>query len=128
MLAAMNSNWRRARGDAAEELAAAYLAARGLTILARNVRCKGGELDLVCLDGEVLALIEVRQRSSAGFGGALASVTAAKRRKIVRDARHLLRTTAAWRNRPMRFDVIGFEGPPDGAYEIAWIRDAFRAT
>ena len=56
------------RGAAAEALAAEYLRIRGLEILARNLRCKAGEIDLVCVDGGVLAIIEVRQRESADFG------------------------------------------------------------
>jgi len=72
---------RMQRGVAAEELAAQYLQVRGLKILARNLRCKVGELDLVCLDDGVLAIVEVRQRGSVEFGGASASVTSAKQRK-----------------------------------------------
>jgi putative endonuclease len=66
---------RMQRGAAAEELAAQYLQVRGLKILARNMRCRAGELDLVCLDNGVLAIVEVRQRASTEFGGALGSVT-----------------------------------------------------
>jgi putative endonuclease len=91
------------------------------------VRCKGGEIDLVCLDGPYLALIEVRQRASGDFGGALGSVTRAKQRKIVRAAGYVLKSSAGFRNRLVRFDVIGVEGLPEGAHEISWIKDAFRA-
>jgi putative endonuclease len=121
------SNLRRRHGEAAEDLAVAYLDAQGLSVLARNVRCKGGEIDIVGLDGPCLVVIEVRQRKSAQFGGALASVTPAKRRKIIRAARYLLQTSADHRSRPMRFDVIGVEGLPEGAHRISWIKDAFRA-
>jgi putative endonuclease len=119
---------RRQRGDAAEALAAEYLSARGLEVLARNVRCKGGELDLLCRDGEVLVVVEVRQRSRHDYGGALASVTWRKRRKIIRATRFLLNTAPAWRNRLLRFDVIGLKGLPDRAPEFEWIKDAFRAA
>ena len=66
---------RAQRGAAAEELAAHYLQVRGLKILARNLRCKAGEIDLVCLDDGVLAIVEVRQREGLQYGGALGSVT-----------------------------------------------------
>lgn len=122
------ANLRRSRGDAAERLAADYLAIQGMRILARNVRCKGGEIDIVCLDGALLAVIEVRQRARPDFGGPFASVTPAKQRKIIRAARHLLKNFALCRGRRMRFDVIGVQGLPDGAHEISWIKDAFRAT
>jgi putative endonuclease len=120
-------NARHLRGCAAEELAAGYLTARGISVLARNVRCKGGEIDLLCLDGPLLAVVEVRQRARGRFGGALASVTPAKQRKIIKAARYVLQTSRELRHRLMRFDVIGIEGLPDGDYEIAWIKDAFRA-
>ena len=119
---------RTQRGEAAEELAAQYLLAHGLKILARNLRCKAGELDLVCLDGAVLAIVEVRQRSSAEFGGALGSVTWAKQRKIIRAAHYFLLREKHWRNLSMRFDVLAIEGLPDGAHRLDWVKDAFRTT
>jgi putative endonuclease len=115
-------------GRRAEDLAAAHLAAHGLEVLARNVRCKAGEIDLVCRDGVVLVLIEVRQRTRPDFGGALASVTAAKRRKLLRAARFLLQANPAWARSIVRFDVVGVQGDPTGLHEITWIKDAFRAT
>lgn len=118
----------RPRGDAAEQLAVRYLEAHGVRVLARNLRCKCGEIDVVGLDGGLIAIIEVRQRHRRDFGGALASVTPAKQRKLIRAAGRLLETCAACRGRLMRFDVIGIQGPPDGDYEISWIRDAFRVT
>lgn len=115
------------RGAAGEALAAEYLQLRGLEILARNLRCKAGELDLVCLDGGVLAIVEVRQRESAEFGGALASVTWAKRRKIILATQFFLQREKQWRNLSLRFDVFAVQGLPDGAHQIVWVKDAFRA-
>ncbi len=119
---------RAQRGAAAEELAAQYLTVRGLKIIARNLRCKAGELDLVCLEDGVLAIVEVRQRASEDFGGALASVTRTKRRKIMRAAQFFLQREKEWRNRSMRFDVLAIEGLPDGANRIEWVKDAFRVV
>jgi putative endonuclease len=119
---------RMQRGAAAEELAAQYLQVRGLRILARNLRCKAGELDLVCLDEGVLAIVEVRQRGSAEFGGALASVTGAKQRKIIRAAQFFMRREKHWKRLPMRFDVLAIEGLPDRAHRIDWVKDAFRGV
>jgi putative endonuclease len=121
------SHTRLARGHAAEELAVGHLTARGITVLARNIRCRGGEIDILCLDGPFLAVIEVRQRARRQFGGALASVTPAKQRKIIRAARYVLQTSQDLRHRLMRFDVIAIDGLPQGVHEIAWIKDAFRA-
>jgi len=119
---------RMQRGAAAEDLAARYLQVRGLKILARNLRCKAGELDLVCLDDGVLVVIEVRQRGSAEFGGALGSVTLSKQRKIIRAAQFFLRHESHWNNLSMRFDVLAIEGLPDGAHRIDWVKDAFRGV
>jgi putative endonuclease len=118
---------RLQRGAAAEQLAARYLQVRGLQILARNLRCKAGELDLVFLDEDVLAIVEVRQRESSRFGGALASVTWRKQRKIIRAAQFFLRREPLWRGLAIRFDVLAVEGLPDGAHRVEWIKDAFRA-
>jgi putative endonuclease len=121
-------NLRMQRGVAAEQLAAQYLKLRGVKILARNLRCKAGEIDLVCFDDEVLAIVEVRQRGSTEFGGASASVTWAKQRKIIRAAQFFLRREKHWRNFPMRFDVLAIDGTPDGAYRLDWVKDAFRGV
>jgi putative endonuclease len=118
---------RLQRGAACEQIAKEYLEARGLRVLARNARCKAGELDLVCLDGEVLAIVEVRQRVRADFGGALASVDGRKQRKIIRATQFFLRREALWRARVIRFDVIALEGLPDRPHRIVWVKDAFRS-
>ncbi|HEX3395869.1 MAG TPA: YraN family protein [Steroidobacteraceae bacterium] len=119
-------NQRAERGAAAEQLGAQYLKVRGLKILARNLRCKAGELDLVCLDDGVLAIVEIRQRENLEYGGALGSVTRAKQRKIIRAAKYFLKREKQWRNFAMRFDVLAIEGLPDGAHRIEWVKDAFR--
>ncbi|HUX74507.1 MAG TPA: YraN family protein [Steroidobacteraceae bacterium] len=119
---------RGLRGRTAERLAEGYLAAQGLEVIARNFRCRLGELDLVCLDAGELVVVEVRQRSRGDFGGALASVTAAKRRRIVRAAALFLMRSAAAHNAPVRFDVVGIQGRPEAAYELIWIKAAFCAA
>lgn len=109
-------------GQAAENLAAAYLRSRGLNTVARNYRCRGGEVDLICTDGSTLVFVEVRLRRSSEFGGAAASITAAKRRRILTAARHYL---AGGRERACRFDVVLLDRLEHHAVE--WIRDAFSA-
>ena len=116
------------QGAAAEQLAADYLQARGLTLIARNLRCRAGEIDLVCLDGDLLAVVEVRQRSAQDYGGALGSVNGLKQRRIIRAARYFLRCRPQWRQRPIRFDVLAVQGSPQGAHDIVWVKGAFRAT
>jgi putative endonuclease len=114
---------RQLIGAAAESLAAQHLEAAGLTVLARNYRCRMGELDLVARDGEVLVIAEVRLRRSAQFGGAAASITWQKRRRIVRATRHLLAREPALQRLRVRFDALVVEG--EGA--IQWFKGAFDA-
>jgi putative endonuclease len=124
----MNVESTLQRGTAAEQLAAEYLQARGVLILARNLRCRAGEIDLVGLDGPVLAIVEVRQRERSDFGGAFGSVTWRKQRKIIRATRYFWQLHAEWRNHLMRFDVLALEGLPSGAHRVVWLKDAFRAA
>jgi putative endonuclease len=116
-----------ATGAAAEARAAEHLQNQGLLIIARNLRCKAGEIDLVGLDGEILVIIEVRLRTRVDFGGASASVTWRKQRKLIRATQFFWQRDAAWRIRPLRFDVIALQQCPDGSEHIVWIKDAFRA-
>jgi putative endonuclease len=118
---------RRLQGAATEQLAARYLQSQGLQLLACNVRCKAGEIDLVCADGRFLVVVEVRQRTRRDFGGALASVTPRKQRKIIRATRFLLRAFPRWRAYPVRFDVVALDGLPSETCSLEWVRDAFRA-
>lgn len=97
-----------AKGAAAEAAAAAYLLGRGLKLLARNYRCRGGEIDLILKDGAVLVFVEVRARSGAGFGGAAASITAAKQARIQLAAQHYL--TRHGLDTPCRFDAVLVQG------------------
>jgi putative endonuclease len=119
---------RATRGAECEALAALFLEAHGLEVLARNLRCKAGELDLVCRDGDVLAIVEVRQRQRDDYGGASASVNAAKQRKIILAARYFLERRAILSAYTLRFDVVAVQGSPRGTHSIRWIKDAFRAA
>jgi putative endonuclease len=115
---------REARGRAAEDAALAHLRNRGLSLLARNYRCRLGEIDLVMREGDELVFVEVRARGSEDHGGAAGSVDACKQRRLRLAARHFLMThprAAAW---PARFDVVAISGP-DGENEPHWIRAAF---
>ncbi|WP_443080962.1 YraN family protein [Uliginosibacterium sp. H1] len=114
------------RGAAAEQLAADFLVARGARIIARNVRCRGGEVDLVAeLDGNML-FVEVRLRGNARFGGAAASITHAKQARIVLAAQHWLAGDGSrYANHPCRFDAILLDRLDQDAIE--WLPGAFSA-
>ncbi|SMC16395.1 putative endonuclease [Andreprevotia lacus DSM 23236] len=96
------------RGQGGEDRAAEFLRAQGLKVLLRNWRCKAGELDLICQDGKTLVFVEVRQRSSGTFGGAAASITAAKRAKLWAAAQIYLQGVRP--TPPCRFDAVCIEG------------------
>ncbi|MEI8327381.1 MAG: YraN family protein [Betaproteobacteria bacterium] len=115
----------KSQGDAAEERALQHLQQQGLTLLQRNYRTPGrggGEIDLVMRERDgTLVFVEVRERASAAHGGAAASVSLPKQRRIVLAARHyLLRHATA--PPPCRFDVLALD--QDG---IRWIKAAFDA-
>jgi len=111
-------------GRAAETAAARHVERLGYRILTTNFRAKGGELDLVAVDGAALAIIEVRYRASDRFGGAAASITQGKRRRIINAARALLATNPPLAKLPARFDVVEVSGPND-ALNCQLIRSAF---
>ncbi len=118
----------RARGTAAEALAAVYLMMKGLRFVARNYRCRAGEIDLIMRSRrpELLVIVEVRYRRDSRFGGALASVTAAKQKRIIRAASLFLRQDPGLAVLPLRFDVLGIEGAL-WRPQIRWIRNAFES-
>jgi putative endonuclease len=111
---------RAADGEAAETLAAQHLEAHGLRILARNFRCRAGEIDIIAVDGDTLVFVEVRYRASHRFGGAAASIDGLKQAKIVRAAQFYL---AGRPERPCRFDAVLLDRLDPRAVE--WVRDAF---
>jgi len=108
-----------ARGEAAENLAAAFLQRAGLALVERNYRCRFGEIDLIMQDAATRVFVEVRLRSRSDFGGAAASVTLAKQKKLLAAARLYLATLKTLP--PCRFDVVALTGndAPD------WIKNAF---
>ncbi|AXK39203.1 YraN family protein [Crenobacter cavernae] len=100
------------RGRPFEDAALALLERAGLKLVARNWSCRGGELDLVMRDGAFWVFVEVRQRRSAAFGGALESISESKCRKLRHAASVFLMNHGI--DAPCRFDAVLFEGdaPP----------------
>ena len=108
-----------AQGENAEEQAHNFLINAGLKPVARNFRCKLGELDLIMTDQQTLVIVEVRFRKSDRYGSAVESVTRAKQSRIIAATQFYLSTHQA--DRPIRFDVVAISG--NGA--IGWIKNAF---
>ena len=117
----------KAVGDEGEARAEAHLLAHGLTLVQRNYRvaagphARGGEIDLILRERDgTLVFVEVKTRKSAGYGGAAASVSAAKQRSLIYAAGCFLRSWAS--SPPCRFDVVAIEGD-----HLEWLRGAFDA-
>jgi putative endonuclease len=89
-------------------------------LVTRNYRCRFGEIDVVARDGDTRVFVEVRMRSSARFGGAAASITSAKQKKLLRAARHYLAGIA--RAPACRFDALLIDGTDNS---IEWLKNAF---
>lgn len=112
-------NQRREAGAVAEERALLHLVQQGLSLVQRNYRYKGGELDLVMRDGDTLVFVEVRQRASMRFGGAVASVNHAKQVKLVKTAQHYLQKQPSMP--PCRFDVVAVDGE-----QLSWLKNVIQ--
>ncbi len=100
----------REAGAEAEEAACAFLEARGARIVERNFRARGGEIDIVAREKDVLVFVEVRFREGEGFGAPEETIGLAKRRKIVSAAREYLGRVPLNSWKVARFDVIAVIG------------------
>ena len=116
----------QARGQMAEDLAARHLEVHGLRIIARNVRCRGGEVDLIGVDHSHVVFIEVRLRTNARFGGAAESITRSKQQRVLLAARWWLNGPGRrFQTAACRFDAVLLDSL-DAAH-IIWLRGAFDA-
>lgn len=103
-------------GRLGEDRALAHLLEHGLTLVERNFLCKAGEIDLIMRQRSTLVFVEVRRRASGAFGGAAASVTPAKQRRLINTAQYyLLRHPDP---PPCRFDLVAIDGAT-----LSWIQN-----
>lgn len=112
----------RALGAEAEARAAQLLQRKGYRVADRNWTCKGGEIDLVCTDGDTLVFVEVRARKDASHGSPLETVGDVKRRRLIRAAKLYLTTKQLW-DKACRFDVVAIDGDA-----VTHLEDAFQTT
>lgn len=89
--------------------------------MTRNFRTRGGEIDLIMLDGDCLTFVEVRYRKSTRFSSPAPTVDHHKQRKILRTAAMFVANSQRYARHTMRFDVVAIAGDT-----IEWIQDAFR--
>ncbi|HVY05142.1 MAG TPA: YraN family protein [Burkholderiales bacterium] len=108
------------RGARAEEIAADFLAQRGLKLVERNYRCRFGEIDLIMSDGRALVFVEVRYRRNKSFGGAVESITGSKRTRLLRAARHYMASLGQFP--ACRFDAVLLDGDTQN---LEWVENAF---
>ena len=112
-------------GAEGETLACRHLQDRGFRILARNFRCRSGEIDVVAREGDVTVFVEVKDRRGRSHGEGHESVTFGKRRRVVRAAR-LYAASYGLSEAPIRFDVVSIERD-SGGDRIRHDRGAFDA-
>lgn len=105
-------------------MACRLLEKQGCRILARNFSCRGGEIDVIAQDGEVVVFVEVKQRRSASHGAACEAVTREKRRRIIHAAR-LFAAQRGLSERPIRFDVVSIDSDSEGVARARHDRGAF---
>ncbi len=114
------------RGAWAESKAQDYLLQQGLRLIKKNFNCRFGEIDLIMLEGDTLAFIEVRCRAVNALVGAVESVDAGKQQRLIRSAEYYLQRHPGHAWRICRFDVLGLTGSRS-SQQIEWIKDAFQA-
>ncbi|MGH8209387.1 MAG: YraN family protein [Steroidobacteraceae bacterium] len=119
--------YRQRVGQAAEDIAAAFLQTKGLEVLERNFRRRLGELDVVARDRDTLVIAEVRTRATGLYGGAAASVDRRKQQRLIRAACQLLQQRKDLAHLRVRFDVIAVSDVDGKSPQIDWIQHAFLA-
>ncbi|MEO6121339.1 MAG: YraN family protein [Acidimicrobiales bacterium] len=110
---------RQALGAAGEDAIAAWYQERGYEVLARNWRCRDGELDLIVRDGRRYVFCEVKTRTTDAFGTPAEAVTRDKQMRLRRLAARWL-MDAPTRPREIRFDVAAVLGDAIEVFEGAF--------
>ena len=111
---------KQIEGQAGEDRALAFLQRHGLFLVERNFRCKGGEIDLVMREENMLVFVEVRKRADRRHGGAAASITPRKQARLILAAQVFLQRYSTYP--ACRFDVIAIDGT-----SLDWLKDAIQA-
>ena len=112
--------WAQRQGRAAEDQALTFLQQKGLCLVARNIRFRVGEIDLLMRDCEVMVFVEVRFRGPSRFGGPAETVGYTKQQRVRRAASLWLMQASLFGRVPCRFDVVAIT-----ADRLEWIVGAF---
>ena len=121
----MRAEGKKTAGDQGEAFAARYLSERGYRILARQWRCRFGELDIVCRSpGGVLCFVEVKRRGGGSIGLPREFVDARKQARL-RKAAALYLAAHGGDEVFARFDVAEVYEEENGALRVEYLEDAF---
>jgi putative endonuclease len=139
-IAALSSQWRSRfspwknlpehlrRGARGEKLACRFLRSNGYKILYRNFKSRsGGEIDVVCRDGDTLVFVEVKTRGGEEFGRPIEAVDRQKQLRVSKGGLAWLRLL----DNPdviFRFDVVEVLWPIEGQPQCELIQDAFELS
>jgi len=119
-------NSKRALGIRGEDLAVRYLKKKGYKIIERNYRCQWGEIDLIAHHKGTLIFVEIKSRSSSGFGLPQDAVDRFKQEKLIQAAKAYMAEHYVYETIPARFDVVAVRLTPSGP-EMELIKNAFLA-
>jgi putative endonuclease len=111
---------KRSVGSKEEERAARFLEENGLTVIAKNFRCRFGEIDLIAKDGAYTVFVEVKYRKNADKGHPEEAVDYKKARTISKVADYFRVSKKLPADAGIRFDVIAVEGS-----SLKWYKNAF---
>jgi len=117
---------RRSDGDGFEDLASAFLEAKGYTIIRRNVHILRKEVDIIAAMGDTIVFVEVKGRRSTAYGHPAEAVGARKQHNLVRLADAYMKRERLW-DRACRFDVVGVTLDAQGSPVFEHIENAFGA-
>ena len=118
---------RRTIGFKAERAASGFLRDQGLIIREANFSCRAGEIDLIAMEGDCLVFVEVRARQRGDLVDGAESISASKKRRLIRAARFFLHRHGL-DECFCRFDVIAVRLERSGQHHFQWIKNAFDAT
>ncbi|MDH3444399.1 MAG: YraN family protein [Deltaproteobacteria bacterium] len=122
----VGENSKQLLGREGERVAEHYLKKKGYTVVERNYRCRGGEVDLIVLDRRIIVFVEVKTRTAHEFGSPLEAVETRKQRRMIHAAQFFLHEKKL-HQRDARFDVVGISWPGNDPV-VEHIQNAFEIS
>ncbi len=113
-----------AEGQLAETQALRFLEQHGLILVARNHRCRCGEIDLIMAQGNTAVVVEVRLRNNSRHGSALESISSHKQARVSRCAKLWWVQLGQRKFTHLRFDVVALEN----GTEPQWVQNAWQIS